>query len=208
MKITRQKYVLASLAAALVVTGMTFASIGFAQTYGPVSCGTATPTVGVNQTAIFTASGGNGAYSWSGQNLNLNNPTGTQFSVSYPSPGTYTVNVMSSGQIAGCTVTVVGSVPTGSISCSPASQNVTLGQTAYVSASGGTGTYTWSSPDLLINNPNGSGFNANYATVGTKTITVSSGNGTSAACTVNVLASGTAVTNTPGLPNTGGGYGQ
>lgn len=207
MKMTKQRYFLVSLAAALAVAGMTFASVGFAQAYGPLSCSTATPTVGVNQTAIFTARGGNGAYSWSGQNLLLTNPTGTQLSVSYPNPGTYTVNVMSSGQLAGCAVTVAASVPAGSVTCSPASQNIALGQTAYVSASGGTGSYTWSSPGLTIANPNGSGFNANFATVGTKTITVSSSDGTSAACTVNVLASGTA-SSTPGLPNTGGGYGQ
>lgn len=205
---TRQRYVLISIATAIAVIGMTMAQVGSAQTTGPLSCTTNTPTVTANQTAVFTAMGGNGSYTWSGDNLNVTNPTGSQFSVSYPATGTYTIHVMSGGQFAGCALTVVsGAAPSNNgLACTPASQTVSLGQTAHVSASGGDGTYTWSAPGLTINNPYGTGFDANFATGGVKTITVSSGNST-ASCLVNVLVnSGTP--STPGLPNTGGGYGH
>jgi len=205
---TRQKYALISLAAALAVVGVTFAQVGSAQTTGALSCTTNTPQVGINQTAVFTATGGTGSYSWSGDNLNVANPTGSQFSVSYPTVGTYIIHVMSGGQLAGCALTVTSSNSSSSngLSCTPANQTIALGQTAYVSASGGTGTYAWSAPGLTITNPYGTGFNANFATAGAKTISVTSGTST-AVCVVNVLAnSGTPTT--PGLPDTGGGYGH
>ncbi len=206
---TRQKYVLISLAATLAVAGITFAQLGSAQTTGTLFCTTNTPQVGINQTAVFTATGGTGSYSWSGDNLNVTNPTGSQFSVSYPTVGTYIIHVMSGGQLAGCALTVTSSNSSSSsngLSCTPANQTVSLGQTAYISASGGTCTYTWSAPGLTINNPYGTGFNANFATAGVKTISVTSGAST-AACVVNVLANA-GTPSTPGLPNTGGGYGH
>jgi O-acetylhomoserine/O-acetylserine sulfhydrylase-like pyridoxal-dependent enzyme len=73
--------------------------------------------------------------------------------------------------------------------------------------------YSWSQATpsgelkMTITNPTGSGFTANYASTGVKTLTVSSGSA-SAACIVNVLAGGTVPPVTPSLPNTGGGYGQ
>jgi hypothetical protein len=100
-----------------------------------------------------------------------------------------------------------GAVSTNALSCFPAVQNVVLGQTANVSATGGDGTYVWSSPDLSIANPNGSGFSASYASIGVKTLTVTSG-GLITTCAVNVLANSPVVTVTPSLPNTGGGYGK
>jgi len=203
-----KKYALLSFVTAVAVMGMSFGSISFAQT-PPVSCSPASSTVSANQAATLTASGGNGTYTWSGTNLNVTNSAGTQFAVSYPTPGTYTVIVSSAGQSATCSVVVVAAT-SGSLACSPAVQNVTLGQTASVSATGGTGTYVWSSPDLTIINPNGSGFSASYASTGLKTLTVTSG-GVSNTCAINVLAGSTTPPPppvTPGLPETGGGYGK
>ncbi|MBU6323423.1 MAG: hypothetical protein KGI41_03495 [Patescibacteria group bacterium] len=202
MKISRQ-YAALSLVSALAVAGLTLGSVGFAQTVTPLACAPVTQTVGINQKAVLTASGGNGSYYWSGDNLTITNPTGTQFTVSYPSPGTYTVHVSSSGQTAGCTISVIGSSVGGTLACYPSSASVTLGTAVTFTANGGNGTYTWSAPDLTVTNPYGTGFIANYASIGTKTVTVQSGTA-SASCSVNVLASGA----TPGLPNTGGGYGQ
>lgn len=202
------KHARLSLATALAVMAMSFGSIGLAQTT-PVACSTGTPTVTANQAAILTASGGNGVYAWSGTNLNITNSAGTQFAVSYPTPGTYTVIVSSAGQSATCNVTVTAA-SAGSLVCSPATQNVTLGQTASVTATGGTGAYVWSAPGLNVINPNGSGFSASYASTGLKTLTVTSG-GASSTCAVNVLPASTAPVPppaTPGLPNTGGGYGK
>src|SRR3989344_8576994 len=119
------------------------------------------------------------------------------------------ISTVSANQAATCSVTVVAAT-SGSLVCSPAVQNVTLGQTASVSATGGTGTYVWSAPDLTIINPNGSGFSASYASAGLKTLTVTSG-AVGSACPVNVLA-GVYVPPvppvTPGLPETGGGDGK
>ena len=203
-----KKYALLSFVTAIAVMGMSVGSLSFAQTV-PVSCSPSVSTVSANQAATLTASGGNGTYAWSGTNLNVTNSAGTQFAVSYPTPGTYTVIVSSAGQAATCSVTVVAAT-SGSLVCSPAVQNVTLGQTASVSATGGTGTYVWSAPDLTIINPNGSGFSASYASAGLKTLTVTSG-GVSSTCAINVLA-GVYVPPvppvTPGLPETGGGYGK
>lgn len=96
----------------------------------------------------------------------------------------------------------VASAQVADLVCTPATQNVTLGGTATVNATGGTGSYTWSAPELDVTNPTGSGFIANYATTGTKTITVMSGNDT-ATCTVHVLAA--SAPTTPGVPATGAG---
>ena len=207
-----KKYIVLSLATVLAVLGMSLGAPSFAQTVTPVGCTNGSGTVAVNQAAVLTASGGNGLYAWSGTNLNVTNSAGTQFAVSYPTAGTYTVIVTSAGQSATCSVNVTAAVPSGTLMCSPAVQNVTLGQTASVSATGGTGAYVWSSPELTISNPNGSGFSASYASTGLKTLTVTSG-GAAASCAINVLAStGTPAPVpppvTPGLPDTGGGYGK
>ncbi len=207
---TNQKYLLLSLATIVAITGASFGAASFAQTTTTLGCSTAGNSVLTNQAAILTATGGNGTYFWSGHNLNVTNSAGTQFAVSYPNVGTYSVQVSSAGQTATCTVNVVGQPSSGAIICSPATQNVVLGQIATVSVSGGNGSYTWSSPDLSISNPNGSGFSANYASTGLKTLTVTSA-GLVTTCAVNVLPSNTVPTPapvTPGLPNTGGGFGQ
>lgn len=206
---TNQKYLLLSLVTIVTVAGMTFGALSFAQTVTPLGCSVNVSSVNVNQAAIFTATGGNGTYNWSGPNLNITNSGGNQFAVSYPDAGTYAITVTSAGEAATCSMNVVGAVSTNALACYPATQNVTLGQTATLSVTGGNGAYIWSSPDLTIANPNGSGFSANYATIGVKTLTVTSG-GLITTCAVNVLSNSTVVTTpvTPGLPNTGGGYGQ
>jgi hypothetical protein len=205
---TNQKYLLLSLATILTVTGASLGALSFAQTVTPLTCSVNAASVNVNQAAIVTATGGNGSYYWSGPNLDVTNSGGSQFAVSYPNAGTYPITVASAGQTATCNVSVAGVVSTNALSCFPAVQNVTLGQTAAVSATGGTGTYMWSSPDITIINPNGSGFSVNYASLGLKTLTVTSG-GLTTSCAINVLSAGVpAPVTTPSLPDTGGGYGQ
>jgi len=205
---TNKKYLLLSLITVLTVTGASVGVLSFAQTVTPLTCSVNVPVVNAGQAAILTATGGNGSYYWSGLNLNVTNSGGSQFAVSYPDAGTYPITVSSAGQSVTCNVSVVSVVSTNALSCFPAVQNVTLGQTAAVSATGGTGAYVWSSPDLSIANPNGSGFSANYATIGLKTLTVTSG-GLTTSCAINVLSGGVTVpVTTPSLPDTGGGYGQ
>ncbi len=203
-----KKYLFLSLVAVMAVLGMSFGTSSFAQTVTPVNCSVSSSSVGVNQAALLTASGGNGTYFWSGQNLNVTNSAGTQFAVSYPTAGNYVVNVSSGGQSDSCSIDVTSSTSSGSLSCSPAVQTVMLGQTASFSAVGGDGAYVWSSPDLSITNPTGSGFSANYASAGLKTLTVRSEDGSVATCAVNVLGGVVTPPITPGFPNTGGGFGQ
>lgn len=205
---TNQTYAALSIVAALAFSALSLGAPGFAQTVTPLTCSVASSTVNTNQAATFTAVGGNGTYAWSGPNLSITNASGNQFAVSYPSAGIYPITVTSAGQSATCNMTVVAAA-SGTLTCSPATQNVTLGQTASFSASGGTGAYTWSSPDLTITNPSGSGFSASYGSTGLKTLTLTSGSAV-ATCAVNVLA-GTSTPPpvvTPSLPPTGGGYGQ
>lgn len=206
---TNKKYLVLSLVTVLTVAGASFGALGFAQTTPVLGCSVNVTSVAVNQAAILTATGGSGYYSWSGTNLNITNAAGSQFAVSYPNPGIYPITVSSMGQTATCNVNVIGTATTGGISCFPAVQTVVLGQTAAVSASGGDGNFTWASPDLTIANPNGSGFSATYATIGLKTLTVSSA-GLVTTCAVNVLSNGSVVPPpvTPTLPNTGGGFGK
>jgi len=205
---TNQKYLLLSLVTVFAVAGMSLGALSLAQTVTPLSCNVGSASVNANQAVILTALGGNGTYFWSGSNLNVTNSAGNQFAVSYPLAGIYPVTVSSAGQTAICSVDVVGAPSTGALSCFPAVQNVTLGQTVAVSATGGNGAYVWTSPDLSIVNPNGSGFSANYASTGLKTLTVSSA-GLVTTCAINVLANGTVVVPvSPALPNTGGGYGK
>lgn len=203
---TNRIYTVLGVVVAVAAIGMTLGAVSFAQSVPAVHCSVASSEVGVNQTATLTATGGNGTYVWSGLNLSITNSGGSQFRVSYPNPGTYPITVTSGGQTDTCNVRVVAATTVGGLQCAPAVQNVTLGQIAAVTATGGNGTYTWSSPDLTIANPNGSGFSASYATTGFKTLTVTSGSATDT-CTINVLSSGT-VPVTPGLPNTGGGFGR
>lgn len=209
---TINKYTLVSSVTALAVVAMSLGALSFAQSVNPLVCSLSANTVGTNQVETLTATGGNGTFYWSGTNLNVTNSAGNQFAVSYPTAGTYTVTVTSAGLTASCNVVVTSSASTGSLFCSPAAQNVTLGQTASVTASGGNGSYVWSAPDLSITNANGTGFSANYASSGLKTLTVTSA-GLSATCAINVLPTGTITTpvttvTTPSLPATGGGFGQ
>ncbi len=77
----------------------------FAQ-MAPVVCTPASASATVGQPVTFSASGGDGNYVWAGQNLTVTNPTGLQFTVSYPNPGAYTITVTSAGQSSNCLLTV------------------------------------------------------------------------------------------------------
>src|SRR6185369_826832 len=85
---------------------------------------------------------------------------------------------------------------------------IAAGSTATLVASGGNGSYVWSSPGVIITNPNITTFAVNFAAAGTYPVTVTSA-GASATCNV-VVVSGPLVENpepgvpaAPGLPNTG-----
>jgi len=186
-----------------------------AQTVPALTCSPGSSTILNGQSLVLTANGGIGGYVWSGPGATSTVITSNTFSGTYPDPGSYMVTVSSGTQSANCfiTVTASGSSTGGAtnpvLSCSPANQSVTVGTLASVSASGGTGSYSWSAPDLIISNPVGSGFSASYTSPGIKTITLRSGS-QAAICNVTVVGNATVPvpTPTPGLPNTGGGFGK
>ncbi len=166
----------------------------------PLICVVPAGTLVVGTPATFTVTGGNGTFSWSSPGLSISNPSGTSFTANFSTAGIHTVTVTSGNESATCGVNVQPAAATGGTSptlCSPVTQTATAGQQVTFSATGGNGSYVWSSSDLTISNPTGAGFRANYTSAGIHTITVTSG-GTSSSCSVTVLP-----VSTPGFPNTG-----
>ncbi len=172
-------------------------SVANSTSLSAVQCN-APSVVRAGETSTFIATGGNGSYSWSATNANISNPLGTVFQLTYPAAGQQTVTVASNGQTSNCVVNVLPAVSGGPLACTPLSQSVSVGQTATLSASGGTGTYSWFGAGLNITNPIAPAFNVTYNTPGTYTITVTSGSETRN-CSVTVNAAPVI----PGLPNTG-----
>lgn len=96
----------------------------------------------------------------------------------------------------------VGAQTTSPVQCSAPTYTVPAEQSITLSATGGNGTYVWSSPGLVITNPNGSSFTVTFNRAGTYPVMVSSA-GASSTCTVSVTAAVPGATTTPSLPNTG-----
>ncbi len=149
-----------------------------------LQCSPPSQTVNVGQPVYFTATGGTGAYSWSAPLSSNTSGSGLSFNTSYNSanPNGYIVTVTSGGQTATCKA-IVNQPNNPQLICSPASQTAQTGQTVYFSASGGNGTYSWTS----TNGRTGSGntFTNVFNQAGQQTATVTS-NGQSQNCTVQV----------------------
>jgi len=62
------KYAFVSLVAIVAVMAISLGTLSSAQTVTPLTCDVSSPSVRANQAAIFTASGGDGVYVWSGTN--------------------------------------------------------------------------------------------------------------------------------------------
>lgn len=96
---------------------------------------------------------------------------------------------------------VYAQVPT--LTCSPSNSSVLPAQQITFTATGGTGTYTWSAPNMTPQS--GPQLTVYYPIPGTSTVTVTSGTQT-AVCTVTILGATTPTpTPTPGLPPSGAG---
>jgi hypothetical protein len=74
----------------------------------PLSCSTPTPTVNLDQTAIFVAIGGSGVYTWATPTQTYQ-AIGPNLNVSFQSLGQQSVTVQNGTQLATCTVNVVAS---------------------------------------------------------------------------------------------------
>lgn len=170
-----------------------------------LTCTPSTANVAIGQQITFTASGGNGTYAWNAPSMVTQ--TGSQLTVYYPLSGTSSVIVSSGGQTAICNVTIAGPVGIPTLSCGPLTRTVAIGANTTFTATGGTGSYVWSAPQMTPRT--GNLLTVSYASAGNSTMTVTSGTQT-ATCNV-VITGGVAsavpvaptVQATPGLPNTG-----
>lgn len=89
------------------------------------------------------------------------------------------------------------------LTCSPSNSSILPAQQITFTATGGTGTYTWSAPSMTPQS--GPQLTVYYPIPGTSTVTVTSGTQT-AVCTVTILgAVAPAPTPAPGLPPSGAG---
>jgi hypothetical protein len=138
----------------------------------------------VDQPVSFTATGGTGAYTWSAPSGSPPSGSGSAFTTSYAGSGTYIATVTSGSATATCEVSVTASVIP-QLVCAPPTQTVQSGQAASVTASGGTGAYSWSAPGGSTSTGTGASFNTSYSSSGPHTITVTSGEQT-ATCLVTV----------------------
>jgi uncharacterized repeat protein (TIGR01451 family) len=77
-------------------------------------CSPTSQTVTVGQTVNYSATGGNGAYSWQATSGSITSGTLASFSTSYATPGTYNVVLTSNGLQATCNA-IVQAAPTGSL---------------------------------------------------------------------------------------------
>lgn len=96
-------------------------------------CSPASQSAYTNNTVSFSATGGDGSFSWSAPGSSNTSGTGSDFSTSYSITGGKTVTVTSAGQSDTCSVSV--SQPS-EFYCTPKNQTVEVGEAAYVSGCG------------------------------------------------------------------------
>ncbi len=147
-----------------------------------LQCTPPTQTANANQTVYFSATGGNGQFTWTAPNSSAQSGNGGNFNTSYSSSnsGYQTVTVRSGdGQQTTCSVLIITQQPQ-TLICSPQNQTATAGQTVWFSAFGGSGQYTWTATNGQSGN--GSGFNTVFNTTGTQHATVRSSDGQTATC--------------------------
>ena len=145
-----------------------------------LTCSPASQTIGATSTASFTAAGAGATKTWASPGGSPTSGSGAAYSASYASTGSYTATVSSGAQTANCAVTVDPLLV-----CSPSSQNVATGVNAALTASGGVGSYTWSSPGGSPTSGSGASYAVNYPGLGTYTVTLTSG-GQTKTCSVVV----------------------
>lgn len=78
---------------------------------GAPSCNPGSQTIGIGGTANFSASGGNGTFTWSAPYGSPSSGSGTNFSASYGASGFRQVTVTSGGQSAVCNVNISSAPP-------------------------------------------------------------------------------------------------
>jgi uncharacterized repeat protein (TIGR01451 family) len=165
------------------LTGICTVTVTHVDNFPPV-CAPDTQNVFVGQTATFTASAGNGTFSWSAPGGNPSSGSGSSFNTTYAATGSYTVTVTSGGLTDTCDVVVKPVIHIPPI-CDQSDQNVLVNETVFFTASGGNGTFSWSAPSGNPSSGSGSSFHTKYASDGDYTVTVTS-DGLSDSCDVKV----------------------
>lgn len=161
---------------------------------GALQCVGMVTQAGVGQAVPFGASGGTGTYAWYAPGSQPNGGSGQSFSAVYSVPGFKTVTVVSGGNQATCTVTILApqtSVPPQALVCRPADQSANSGQTVTINASGGSPNYTWSAPGGSPSSQrDGTAFTTSFINdrqePRTFPVTVTDAAGASAVCNVTV----------------------
>lgn len=87
---------------------------------------------------------------------------------------------------AQATLTVVAGTVVPEVVCAPSFQSVRVNQQAVLAAAGGTGAYSWNAPEATPSVGTGSSFSAYYTSVGSRTVTLTSGS-KQTTCTVDVV---------------------
>ncbi|MFA5991610.1 MAG: PKD domain-containing protein [Candidatus Doudnabacteria bacterium] len=150
-----------------------------------LNCSANNDSVNANQTVIFSATGGNTPYNWTGGGSPATG-TGNNFSTAYATAGNKTVTVTSQdGQTVTCPVVSVV-VETPAVTCSASPTSGKTGELISFTANGGDNNqYSWTVTGGSVINYNGKNFSTTFASPGTYTATVSSG-GKNGSCGVQI----------------------
>lgn len=146
-----------------------------------LTCAPENQTANVGDVTAFSAQGGNGTYTWTSPGSPATG-VGTNFSSAFSTSGQETVTVSSGNQTANCSVTI--NTPAAPLVCAPENQSINVGDIAVFSATGGNGSYSWTSPGSPATGV-GTNFSSEFSTQGTKTVNVTDGTNT-AHCSVTV----------------------
>ena len=147
-------------------------------------CAPASQTAQTGQPVYFTATGGNGTFTWSAPAGSQISGSSNSFSTSYNTAGGKVVTVTSGNQTATCNVTVQAPVVQNLV-CNPGNQIAGTNQSVFFTATGGSGNYSWSASSANQVNGTGASFNTSYNTAGDYNVNVNDGS-QNAVCHVHV----------------------
>ncbi len=128
-----------------------------------LACTPSDTSVAVGSLVTFNASGGSGNYTWSAPGAVNMTGSGSTFATSYSSVGSKIVTLTSGSETANCSAITVTSaaVP---LACVASRTSAYQDQQVTFTASGGTGSYAWSSPNGAPVSGTGATFTTSFAT--------------------------------------------
>ena len=178
-----------------------------AETVPVLTCSPASQTFLTGGTATMTAAGGTPTYAWTTPGSTNTPATGTSWSGTYNTAGTYTATLTDQG-IGGGAQTVTCSVQVNNPpmpTCSPTTQLIEITETATMDAGAGTGSFTWTTPAGATPNLTGTTMQATFPATGTYpfTVTDTALPHQTATCTVTVVNPPPPTCSTPQRPYPG-----